>query len=819
MYYYYMILIVFPLIFHGPKSNNILLVSDTRRHKEALLRDWYNIAPVTLLSDAKPAGQSDGALLLETDSEADERCEDQILFETDSECEAGPSHPEENEVQELLLMTDSDQEVESDVPEQAAKRRKYAERTKSQTLKFLGKDVCKRAHMRLYAIGSGAVQKLRQGHRAYTMQDGRMEEPKHATLGTSLVRSSLQKKWPNIMSFFWLLYVSCAEILPTNFVMPTTIGVGKLAETRVASDPDFQDRYISQFMRTLENNYDTVARICLMKCFCFAIFQRYLGLSVLCGGKPCEVSPGSGPGTFSGPARYLEWMRPIDLFMQYQSFCEAINDPPASFSTFRRLMKSIFGCHLKFRDKGSFSQCTVCFNLRRKIRQSRNKFDRAAATRLYSKHLLAQWLDRVFYWSQRSMSRQYFSQGLHFSKKFSSDLSSSLVTIIQDGMDQSKLRIPRWGYGRMSKDAEKLYRPALHLVASWAHGWKLGIHLSCEDMKKNSVTSIEVLCKSLCDILSGCGSMPLGIYLQHDNTYREAKNKYMLNFLLMLQLLGVARVVTMGFLRVSHSHEDVDQAFGQISRLLAGKTLMSDQEVLSLLNECFRSAAEPGEKSGRLRGANADAVKLDQTALWKEFVRQTSLNFKGLRHVHYFKFTLRKDLGSNILDNILNLEEFGRGRLPHEDDVFLVTKRWLADSEVLRAMVVVPAAVATQIRLGYHPPAGVADRRAITEQVSRNISKRVPKLARSGKLTGAGANYLLKWSTCVLPHEPRPTSYCILNHRYDREMRNEIYHPGSWLRPHRVRHFDLSAQPDPDAAGSESSDSDGAVELPVGFEV
>ncbi|CAK9081769.1 unnamed protein product [Durusdinium trenchii] len=339
--------------------------------------------------------------------------------------------------------------------------------------------------------------------------------------------------------------------------------------------------------------------------------------------------------------------------------------------------------------------------------------------------------------------------------KLSADLSNSQLCLIQDGMDQAKVRIPRWGYGRISKSCEKLYRPAMHLVANWAHGWRLTIHLSCEDMKKDSVTSIEVLCKSLCGILDGCGSMPLGIYLQHDNTYREAKNRYMLNFLLMLQLLGAARVVAMGFLRVSHSHEDVDQAFGQIARLLAGKTLMSDQEMLTLLNDCFMSAADPGETSGRLRGANADAVKLDQAALWKNFVGQTGLSFKGLRHVHFFKFTLRKDLGTSVLDNILNLEEYGRGHVPHENDVFLVTKRWLADSEVLRATVVVPASVASQIRTGFHPPAGIAERRAIAENVRKNLAKRVPILKRSGELTASGAEYLTRWSTATLNHEQR----------------------------------------------------------------
>lgn len=213
------------------------------------------------------AGRSnDGTtLLLETDSEPGDR----ILLQTDSECEDCPS-PEHHT--ELLLATDSEGEVH-----QPPKKRRYvANRAGSRQLKFLGKEVCQAAHKRLYGIGSGALQKLRQGERPFTMHQGRLEEPKHPTVSTSLVRSSLQRKWPSVLSFFWMLYISCAEVLPTNFIMPTTL-VGHLAETVVKSDPDFQERYVSAFMRTLESNYATDACLSRMMPFTFIdLFASYL---------------------------------------------------------------------------------------------------------------------------------------------------------------------------------------------------------------------------------------------------------------------------------------------------------------------------------------------------------------------------------------------------------------------------------------------------------------------------------------------------------------------------------------------------------------
>lgn len=325
-------------------------------------------------------------------------------------------------------------------------------------------------------------------------------------------------------------------------------------------------------------------------------------------------------------------------------------------------MKTIFGTHLRIRDKGSFGQCDVCFKLRKKIRQATSREAKKLATQQYSKHLLSQWTDRLFYWNQRSISRQFFAQSLHFSKTMRMDLATSCVTIIQDGMDQAKLRLPRWGYKRITKAAEKLYRPAIHLVGTWLRGYKLMISLSDEDQKKDSQTSIELLTRCLSDLYANTGGMALGLHLQQDNCAREGKNRFMINHMLLLVILGVCRFCSMGFLRTSHSHEDIDQCFGQIARLLMGKVCSSATELVSILESSINNGQAP-ENSGRIRGSVAHVLKVDQVSMWKDFVKQTGLSFKGLRHIHYFRFCLRSDMGSDILDNVNELEEIGRAHV------------------------------------------------------------------------------------------------------------------------------------------------------------
>lgn len=507
----------------------------------------------------------------------------------------------------------------------------------------------------------------------------------------------------------------------------------------------------------------------------------------------------------------------MDLFIQYQAYCEAAGLATAAFTTFRRVMKSIFASHLRFRDKGDFGQCDVCHKLRKRIRSATTKQLKAINIRLYSQHLLQQWSDRQFYWNHRTLSRNYFSQGLHFSKRFAgSDLASSVITVIQDGMDQAKLRIPKWGYAKLSKAATKLYRPATHLLASWLHGFRLFLYLSDEDLKKNSETQLETLSLSLQDLFGHCSSMALSLHLQQDNCAREGKNRFVMCFMLLIQILGVCRFTSLGYLRTAHSHDDVDQVFGQITRLLMGKRCQSASEMIALLEDCIQQGHQ-SEKSGRLRGSVAVANKLDQVSCWKKFVNQVGVSFKGLRHVHYMRFCARKDLGADVLDNVHHLEEYGPRWTPHDEDVFLVTKRWLSDSEIQRAMVVVPASVAKQIRQGYQPPGGLASKRAIGEQVQKVLQKRVPICQRTGEVTTEGAHYLLGWCQGTLPQKPKPDVYNFLSYRWSPDMRRESHEPGKWQPPRRVKHFDISLRGD-NNLGSDSSSDDEPIALPIGFE-
>ncbi|XP_064645571.1 uncharacterized protein LOC135498949 isoform X2 [Lineus longissimus] len=59
------------------------------------------------------------------------------------------------------------------------------------------------------------------------------------------------------------------------------------------------------------------------------------------------------------------------------------------------------------------------------------------------------------------------------------------------------------------------------------------------------------------------------LHLQMDNCWRENKNRYILSFLFFLVHIDVFEEVSLNFLPVGHTHEDVDQMFRCINTAIS----------------------------------------------------------------------------------------------------------------------------------------------------------------------------------------------------------------------------------------------------------
>lgn len=250
-----------------------------------------------------------------------------------------------------------------------------------------------------------------------------------------------------------------------------------------------------------------------------------------------------------------------------------------------------------------------------------------------------------------------------------SNVAMNVLCIIQDGVDQSKFRCPRVKpTQRQTKLFQKLFRPQLHVAACWSHGFSVDVSVADEDLPKNSETQLEQLVRAFDHVLAEVGSLPPGVNIQTDNTYRESKNQWTLSFGALTVALGVWRHYTASYLRVGHSdfysyrnpfpfsrvkcchpciplpssclvmplgHEDIDQYFSQIASLLARAEFSDPREVVDLLDASYRpdSLADLQRKQAKQSKVWTHAYKLDTVARWKDWTEVLGLRLLGLRHL------------------------------------------------------------------------------------------------------------------------------------------------------------------------------------------
>ena len=100
-----------------------------------------------------------------------------------------------------------------------------------------------------------------------------------------------------------------------------------------------------------------------------------------------------------------------------------------------------------------------------------------------------------------------------------------------------------------------------------------------------------------------------------DNTSREVKNNMLLRWAAAQVSSSNVRSITFRFLRQGHSHEDVDQAFGRLSRHLSSKLQRANvpQDFVDSVDGFAKAMYRPHE-AGRY------TVKLDRCRDWMLFL-------------------------------------------------------------------------------------------------------------------------------------------------------------------------------------------------------
>ena len=121
----------------------------------------------------------------------------------------------------------------------------------------------------------------------------------------------------------------------------------------------------------------------------------------------------------------------------------------------------------------------------------------------------------------------------------------SLMSVIIDGMDQSKCSLPH--LKRLNKSSVNLWKLRTHITGVLVHGYGSTSYVDYLQWPHDPNLTINVLLRVLVEYLpklADRGSLPRKLAVQLDNCVRENKNKFVLSFLALLVELGVFEEVS-----------------------------------------------------------------------------------------------------------------------------------------------------------------------------------------------------------------------------------------------------------------------------------
>ena len=305
--------------------------------------------------------------------------------------------------------------------------------------------------------------------------------------------------------------------------------------------------------------------------------------------------------------QFLAWFASLDEILLQCTPVSSIQRPPTSsvqcppessaqrpkpkrpsWSVFwRRWARFWKGC-FAFRGKSQHAQCNECSRYQEYLHKtSHSPADKHQAAGNWRRHLRQQYHDRLVYWHLRWFSQQK---------------NRSVLTIIIDSMDKSKLAWPQYSF-RKPKCLQRLRRPRLVVTCAIAHGFCTAFYITDDEVTSHGASHVcEVLTRILDKVQAqrSASSIPFPEHLvvQSDNTTAQAKKSEVGQFLATLVGKYRFKTATLNFLIVGHTHEDVDLMFGiLLSLVLRRRTFqVPDELVQNILIGMANHIASRGEE-------------------------------------------------------------------------------------------------------------------------------------------------------------------------------------------------------------------------------
>lgn len=205
------------------------------------------------------------------------------------------------------------------------------------------------------------------------------------------------------------------------------------------------------------------------------------------------------------------------------------------------------------------------------------------------------------------------------------------------------------------------------------------VFVSDADMRKDGNYTCELLAHAL-NCLRDM-NVPLGtevsLHLQADNTCRENKNNLVMKFCAAITGFRCIDASEQDYLKSGHTHEDVDQWFGQLARfLLRHNRLQTPAEFVEVIQN-FLSL------QGQTTEVWAKSVKVDHVRDWNHWMGALDVHLAGIGGPgapHRFSFR-RRESYTAVEAIILVTPPRWEGMPPHPRDVFVTVWGCMSDPD------------------------------------------------------------------------------------------------------------------------------------------
>ena len=244
---------------------------------------------------------------------------------------------------------------------------------------------------------------------------------------------------------------------------------------------------------------------------------------------------------------------------------------PLAPRQFRRVWTKNFATWCKKRARKPFGTCIDCAGYKARLSASARDRDMIARIKAeYLAHLDVQKVERKLYYMHRKKG-----------------MESDAISVIIDGMDQSKLTLPH--FKLTPKDVSNFLETKITGVL--VHGKRFDCYISEPQVKHDTNLNLTCLHNTLMAVAKE-GPLPPTLYLQVDGG-PDNKNKWTVSYLSLLVEMRVFDKIKMSYLPVGHTHEDIDQAFSRIAVYLNRNDALTYSAFVEAIRRSFLKENRP----------------------------------------------------------------------------------------------------------------------------------------------------------------------------------------------------------------------------------